>query len=84
MYENVTPRKRALHTSPEITWSRCDGCNCLDVTDKTGSKLYQRTGKNGYRYYCDAIKRELTRKEIYDMTEGACPIDRPLPKRRFK
>jgi len=72
------PRRRVLHTSPEINWSICDGCNCLEVTDMTGSKLYQRTGKNGYSYKCSARRKNpaLTRKEIYEMTKERCPMGR--------
>ena len=74
---NVWARKPELHTSPDISWSLCDGCKELTVKPRDWAK-HER-----YGYYCDKLHRELTRKEIYDMKPDACPIGRELKKRRF-
>ena len=74
---NVWARKPELHTSPDISWSLCDGCRELTVKPRDWAK-HERFG-----YYCDKLHRELTRKEIYDMKPDACPIGRELKKRRF-
>ena len=75
----VWGRHTESHTSPEISWSRCDGCNRLACWEDEKSKLHP------YRYYCEAGSRNLTRKEIYTMGKDECPIGRePGNKRRFR
>ena len=74
---NVWARRPELHTSPDISWSRCDGCPELTVKPRDWAK------KERYGYYCNQLHRELTRKGIYDMTKKECPLHVDLRKRRF-
>lgn len=71
-------RRQDLHTSPEIQWSRCDGCP--EMTCKHHPEM--RLPKNQWTYYCNGLATELTRKEIYDMTKRKCPIGRGLKRGR--
>ena len=72
-------RRQDGHTSPEIQWSRCDGCS--EMTCKHHPEM--RLEKNQWTYYCDAFHTNLTRKQVYEMTEESCPIGRKLERRRF-
>lgn len=72
----VWGRNSELHTSPEISWSLCDGCQRLACREDAKSRL------NPWRYYCEAGACNLTRKQIYEMTEGKCPIGRKKDRRR--
>ena len=74
---NVKASRPTLHTSPDISWSLCDGCRELTVKPRDWAK-HERFG-----YYCDKLHANLTRKQIYDMKPDACPIGRDLKKRRF-
>lgn len=66
------------HTSPEIQWSRCDGCPSLTCNHHPEMRLQE----NQWTYYCDRLASKLTRKEIYGMTKRKCPIGRGLEHRR--
>ena len=85
---NLWARKRERHDDPNIAWSLCNGCPELTVKEwglKTGGK--PRMGQDGKRhhpYYCNRKKEELSRERIYEMAECECPIDRKLPRRRFR
>lgn len=78
MSEFVWARKRELHSAPDICWSRCDGCDLLTVKPREWAKRVR------YGYYCNAKLENLTREEIYAMTEDECPIGRKLPRERGK
>lgn len=71
-------RRPDAHTSPEITWSRCDGCP--ELTCKHHPEM--RLPENQWTYHCAQLARGLSRKEIYDMTKNACPIGRELKRGR--
>ena len=74
---NVWARRPDLHTSPDISWSLCDGCKELTVKPRDWAK-HER-----YGYYCDKLHRELTRKEIYEMDKQTCPLHVEKKRRRF-
>ena len=67
---DVWGRHAETNTSPEISWSLCDGCEKLKCRQDDKSRL------NPWKYYCEAGSRNLTRKQIYEMTAGKCPIGR--------
>ena len=83
MLTSEPPKRRMLHTSPEIQWSICDGCEFLEVTDKRNSQLFKRHGERPFEYRCHANSKSgaLTRSEIYVMTKSKCPIGRDVKRR---
>lgn len=60
------------HSSPETYRTRCDMCGELTC------KLDDRSRLRPWTYYCDALKRSLTIKEIHEMTKRECPLHRDL------
>jgi len=66
------------HTSPEITNTRCDMCPDMSCI------LQERSRLHPYRYYCHALSRTLSLKEVYAMTRDECPRHRELKRRRFE
>ena len=66
------------HTDSQIAWSLCDGCPSMEVLDPD-PRL--RTGK--VRYRCNALHKNLSRKEVYEMNYAKCPRDFDVDKRRL-
>lgn len=85
MLAGELPRKRMLHTCADIQWAICDGCEFLEVIDKTDRKLFTRHQKRPYEYKCHANVKNptMTRKQIYDVTADTCPMGKK-PKRRWE
>ena len=75
-------QRRPVHTSPNISWSRCDGCPEMEVDERRySSPDANRPGADGVNYtpyWCRKQHRHLTRREIYEMTVDDCPIKRAL------
>ena len=71
-------RNQIPHTSPETYRTRCDMCSELSC------KLDDRSKLHPWTYYCDALKRSLTIKEIHEMTKQACPKHVDMRKRARK
>lgn len=88
MSDFVWGRKRERHDDPNIAWSRCNECPELTVKEWSlangGRPRMGQDGKRHHPYYCNALKEELSRERIYEMAECECPIDRKLPRRRFR
>ncbi|MBR3158423.1 MAG: hypothetical protein IKF14_05205 [Atopobiaceae bacterium] len=81
----VWGRHAELHTSPEISWSLCDGCASLNVKDLTKTMVYKLHGGTMYEYKCESMAEKLTRKQIYEMDTRTCPLGRdPMWNRRTK
>ena len=82
MSDFVWAKRRELHTSPEIAWSRCDGCE--ELTCAPPKPQLERIGRGEWGYYCSALARHLTKREIYEMTMDECPKGRELKRRRTR
>ena len=74
--------RKPVHTSPNIAWSRCDGCDDLYVDERRySSPDANRPGADGINYtpyFCHLKSRHLTRREIYEMQVDDCPKRREL------
>ena len=75
---DVWARRPDLHTAAEIQWSLCDGCPKLTVKPRDWAKHEKHT------FYCDSMRKGLTRKQVCEMTTAECPDNRELRRRRFK
>ena len=69
---NVWAKRPEPHYSPETRCTRCDNCPDLYCIRQDKSMLHP------WMYYCDAMKRKFTYKELYSITEEECPRGRPL------
>ena len=68
------PEKRS---SPETPGTRCHMCRLLTCKEKKQAKLHRWT------YYCNALHREFTFKELYGISKEECPEHREI-RRRFR
>lgn len=84
MLDSQLPKRRMLHTSPDIQWSICDGCAFLEVKDLRDRPLFKLYRERPFEYTCHANARDgrLTKKDIYEMTSSKCPIKREAKRRR--
>ena len=67
------------HTSPNLTNSVCDGCRLLYVKDwdcETSGNPRMLDGVKRYPYYCDGLRRDLSKRDCYTMRAGECPEGR--------
>ena len=85
MIYDVWGRRPERHEDPNIAWSLCNGCPELTVKDwsiKTGGKPRMQDGERHHPYFCNKLSKELSREEVYDMTERKCPVNRKLGRKR--
>jgi len=76
MSDIVWAIRKAKNTSPNIAWSVCDGCEKLHVKDwemKTCGQPRILDGVRRHPYYCDALRRDLSKQECYTVE---CPEGR--------
>ena len=78
------PKRKMLHTSPDIQWSLCDGCGFLEVKDLRDRTLFKLYRERPFEYTCWAMSKDgsLTKKDIYEMTSAKCPVMREAKRRR--
>ena len=74
---NVWARRPEPHTTPELFGIRCDGCEHLSCIEQPGAKLHR------WAYYCGALRRRFTLKELYSVSVDECPAHREV-RRRFR
>lgn len=63
------------HTSGNLIGSFCNGCPMLDIKDweaDSGGNPRMIDGARRHPYYCDKLKRALSRGECYTMSEDEC------------
>ena len=65
------------HSTPETRGTRCDGCGHLSCIENDRARVHR------WGYYCDALFRRMTLKELYAVTKAECPEHREV-RRRFR
>lgn len=68
---------REFHSSPETLGVRCHMCPHLACIEREKARVHR------WGYYCDALHRRFTFKELYGISKEECPEHREI-RRRFR
>lgn len=63
----VWAKRPEPHSTPETANTRCDGCPHLSCIPQEGARLHK------WAYYCDAMHRRFTFKELFAIGIDDCP-----------
>ena len=68
----VWARGPEVHSTPETMGTRCNGCRFLTCIEQERSRLHP------WRYYCEALHRNLEFKQLFEISKKECPEHRDL------
>ena len=71
------PYRPEPHSSPETMGTRCHMCPHLSCIEQERARIHR------WAYYCEAMRKRFTFKELYAITKEECPEGREI-RRKFK